>query len=694
MKLARFDSENRVTPEWLEVGLDPASLRHFQDETPHGPTVHAFRTADLDTFVEAVNRAGSCAPIAHLGYQQQAYHLARIFRDGSDAAVHVRYTGPGRFAQGIEPLLNLSPQDARQAYFLGVSSEVFEELEKSTENSSEDAKIRLVRRAYSGTSPGVDLVCRRIVYFGPDDLPVLIHGESGTGKELVAHALFAQRKVGPFVAVSCPAFAPDILDSELFGHEKGAFTGAIGSRMGLIELAKGGTLFLDEVGDMSLEMQAKLLRALQEGVIRRVGGNMSIPIDVRVISATSRDLFAMMEEGTFRSDLFYRLSYLMIRTPSLCEDRGNFEGHVRRLWKKRNSRSHLSRDVIELLWTYDWPGNVRQLDGVLAQLARGYPATNPTVEEAENVLIEKTTGRIPSLDRRRSIRRDELALRKDIEGFSGVREQYAWLARTLHKISSDVARDWLDAPMMRAWTLPPGAVAKRLQRGEADRPVGEQRDLCGLRAIVTTQDQKRDLIALLGTHLDLECEHVPVDLTDTSFYPVKCWARIDGARVPEIESAFESAVPEAAIGCHAEIQVWTLFEAARASLREDVPEAASASQELEELEWTLSWAPGEVDDVLRAGQLATRLSRWKRAIELLSPYAGRGGDVARDLGLALCQSNPVDSDGYQRGLDLLRKACQRSQRDSDVIASGIETWKRSGRKTYALDFNASDARGR
>lgn len=692
MKLARFDPENRKTPEWLEVDLDHASLRRFQDATPYGPTVHAFRNADLDTFVEAMNKASGCAHIKHLGTQSRSYHLARVFRNISDAAVHVIYTGDGRFTQGIEPLLNLSAKDSRQAYFLGVSAGVFEGLEKLTANSCEDPDMPFVRRAYPGTSAGADLVRRRILLFAPWRLPVLILGASGTGKELVAKALYEYRKIGPFVSVNCAEFSPSMLESELFGHQEGAFTGATRTRTGLIEAAHGGTLFLDEIGDTSPEMQVKLLRALQEHVIRRVGGNDFIPVDVRVIAATSRDVQAMMEKGTFRSDLFYRLSYLSIPTPNLGDDRLNFEWHVRRLWRKWSSRGDLSREVVDFLWTYSWPGNVRQLDGVLAQLACEYQATNPTVEEAENVLVEKTTGRLPSRYRRGSIRHGDLALREDVEGFSGVRREYAWLADTIEKISSDAARDWLDAPMMRPWTLSVGAVAKRLQRGEAKSPVREQRDLCGLRAIVTTQDQKRNLIALLGTHLDLECEHLPVDLSDTSFYPVKCWARIDDARVPGIESTFDSAVPRAAIGRHAEIQVWTLFEAAWASLREDLPEAASASQELEELEWTLSWAPEDVDDVLRAGQLATRLSRWKRAIELLSPYDYRGGDVKRDLGLALCQGNPVDSDEYRHGLRLLRKACRRSCRDSDVIASGVETWKRSGRKAYALGFDSSEVR--
>lgn len=691
MKLARFDSENREAPEWLEVDLDPASLLRFQNETPHGPTVHAFRNPDLDTFVNAVNRANGCVPIAHLGDQPQAYHLTRIFKDGPDAAVRVLYTRRGRFAQGIDPLLGLPPQDARQAYFLGVSSEVFAELESWTANSCEDPKMPLVRRAFPGTSPGVDLVRRRILLFAPQRLPVLILGESGTGKELVANALYDQCRRGKWLAVSCAAFAPDVLDSELFGHERGSFTGAISSRMGLFEAAKGGTIFLDEVGDMSLEMQAKLLRALQENMIRRVGGNNAIPIDVRVIAATSKDLFAMMNDGTFRPDLFFRLSYLMIQTPSLREDRQNFDGHARRLWKSWSSGGDLSRDVVDYLWTYDWPGNVRQLDGVLAQLALEYQATNPTVEEAEAVLVEKTNGDVPARNPRGSLRRADTALREDVLDFSGLRDQYTWLAGAVHRISSDVARDWSEAPVMRPWTLSAGAVAKRVQRGETDRPVREQRDLCGLRAIVTTQDQKRDLIALLGSHLHLECEHIPVDLLDTSFYPVTCWARIDDERVPRIESTFDSAVPEEAIGRHAEIQVWTLFEAAWASLREDVPEATAAREELEELEWTLSRAPGHVDDVLRAGQLATRLSRWKRAIELLSPHGYRGGDVKRDLGLALCKSKPVGSEDYRRGLVLLRKVCWRSRRDSDVIASGIETWKRSGREAYALDFDASHA---
>jgi two-component system response regulator AtoC len=206
----------------------------------------------------------------------------------------------------------------------------------------------------------------------PTDLTVLIHGESGTGKELMARAIhrLSARKDGPFIPVNCAAIPEGLLESELFGHERGAFTGAIRARPGRFELAREGTLFLDEIGDMPLAMQAKILRVLQERQFERVGGTRSIGADVRVIAATHQDLEAMAAEGRFRSDLFYRLQGVRLVMPPLRERIDDLpllvthllERAAQRLWRQPAT---VSTEGLRCLWTYPWPGNIRELQHVL-----------------------------------------------------------------------------------------------------------------------------------------------------------------------------------------------------------------------------------------------------------------------------------------------------------------------------------------
>ena len=201
---------------------------------------------------------------------------------------------------------------------------------------------------------------------------VLIHGESGTGKELLARLIHdhSGRVRGPFVAVNCAAIPETLLESELFGHEKGAFTGAAARRVGRFERATGGTLFLDEVGDMSPGMQAKILRALQEEEIERVGGDRTIPVDVRVVAATNRDLAVEVAAGRFREDLYYRLAVVVIHLPPLRERGGDVEllaRHYLEHFARKHARAvhEIGDDAVELLRSYPWPGNIRQLRNVI-----------------------------------------------------------------------------------------------------------------------------------------------------------------------------------------------------------------------------------------------------------------------------------------------------------------------------------------
>jgi len=219
-----------------------------------------------------------------------------------------------------------------------------------------------------GDSPAMKRVFRQLEKLAAVDSSVMLRGESGTGKELAARIIYEKscRANDPFVAVNCGAIPPNLIQSELFGHEKGSFTGACRRQIGHIEAANGGTLFLDEIGDLPLELQVNLLRFLQEKIITRVGGTEPIPVDVRVITATHRDLREEIREGRFREDLFYRLCVLDLELPPLRERRGDIEllayYFLRKMGPSLNPAIRgFSASALHHMLTYDWPGNVREL---------------------------------------------------------------------------------------------------------------------------------------------------------------------------------------------------------------------------------------------------------------------------------------------------------------------------------------------
>ena len=204
---------------------------------------------------------------------------------------------------------------------------------------------------------------------------MLILGESGTGKELVARAIHenSERKRGPFVAVNCATLTENLLESELFGHERGAFTGAVAQRRGKLGLADGGTIFLDEVGELALPLQAKLLRALQEREVERLGGKRPIPVDIRVVAATNRDLEEAVKAGTFRKDLYYRLNVVSVHLPPLRERRDDLVLLIRHFAQLKAKEMGipekiLKPEAVDALLSYPWPGNVRELENLIERL--------------------------------------------------------------------------------------------------------------------------------------------------------------------------------------------------------------------------------------------------------------------------------------------------------------------------------------
>ncbi|MEM9057348.1 MAG: sigma-54 dependent transcriptional regulator [Pseudomonadota bacterium] len=243
------------------------------------------------------------------------------------------------------------------------------------------------RRAPTGNSANICEVRRKIEQVADFDSNVLILGESGTGKELVAQAIhdLSSRRRKPFVAINCGAIPAELMESELFGHEKGAFTGAISAAKGRFEMAEGGTLFLDEIGDMSVAMQVKLLRVLQERTYERVGSSVVRKCDVRIVAATHRKLHEQIKDGTFREDLFYRLNVFPIRMPPLRKRRGDVPSLIRDL-TMTNSREgkgtvRLTAAALEALQHYDWPGNVRELANLVERLAILHPSGEVDVDD-------------------------------------------------------------------------------------------------------------------------------------------------------------------------------------------------------------------------------------------------------------------------------------------------------------------------
>jgi transcriptional regulator with GAF, ATPase, and Fis domain len=249
------------------------------------------------------------------------------------------------------------------------------EIRSELEVKQSELEHRFDYASIIGRSPAMQTVFKRLDRIIPTEMPVLVEGESGTGKELVARAIhyMGSRRKRKFVSENCAALPETLLESELFGYMRGAFTGAHRDRKGLFEEASGGTLFLDEVGDMSPEMQKKLLRVLQEKEIRPVGGKETIPVDVRIISASNRNLRKLVEQGAFREDLFYRLCVLTIEIPPLRERRDDIPllfAHFFEQTKKTGQRvpERVDPGVMEILRAYDWPGNVRELENEVRRM--------------------------------------------------------------------------------------------------------------------------------------------------------------------------------------------------------------------------------------------------------------------------------------------------------------------------------------
>ena len=320
--------------------------------------------------------------------------VLRAVRESAPLTQVVLITAHGSVEQAVEAM-------KQGAYDFLVKPVERPELLSAVQRAAERRKLEVENRALRarmgeieqsppiiGSSPKMAEIRATVHTIAPSDATVLITGETGTGKEVVARTIHAHstRRKGPFIVVNCAALPDTLMEAELFGHERGAFTGAESQRKGRFELADGGTLFLDEVGEMQPAAQAKLLRVLQSGEFERLGGAETLRTDARTIAASNRDLLAAAEAGEFRQDLFYRLSVIRIAVPPLRERRGDiplFAQHFLQLYAHRNGKPHLrlAPEALDVLARYPWPGNVRELENTIE--ASVVLAQGETVAEAD-----------------------------------------------------------------------------------------------------------------------------------------------------------------------------------------------------------------------------------------------------------------------------------------------------------------------
>ncbi|MDR5684216.1 MAG: sigma-54 dependent transcriptional regulator [Armatimonadota bacterium] len=301
--------------------------------------------------------------------------VLRELRRVDPSAIVIIVTGYGTLEMAVEAMRNGAfdyvPKPFKQDELLVKIRRALEHEQLLEENRQLHEELRRTFKfeGIIGTSPKMQEVLRVAAAVAPTDATVLLYGETGTGKEVLARSIHYQshRAEGPFVPINCGAIPETLLETELFGHEKGAFTSAVGSRMGKFEAADGGTIFLDEIGDMSAAMQVKLLRVLQERAFERVGGNRVIRVDVRVIAATNKDLRQAIRNGAFREDLFYRLSVVPIELPPLRDRPDDIPVLAQHFLEKYRERYRkpiqgFSAQAVRKLRRYTWPGNVRELE--------------------------------------------------------------------------------------------------------------------------------------------------------------------------------------------------------------------------------------------------------------------------------------------------------------------------------------------
>ena len=356
--------DDRETCRFITELLATPARRVVSEQDP-SRALHLLRTDRFDLMISDIN----------LNAQSSGLDLLRAFKSEHPSAHVLLISGFGTLETAIEAVRAGAFDYISKPFNIAeIKAMVDRALAHAGERSNGHGAARQPIEhppELIGRTAGMLAVYKQIAFAADSAAPVLILGESGTGKELVARAVHShgRRASRPFVALNCGAVPETLLESELFGHTRGAFTGAVGDRKGIFEQATGGTVFLDEIGETSLALQVRLLRAIEEGEVRPVGGNRAMQVDARVISATNRDLNLEVAEQRFRQDLFYRLSVIVISVPPLRERRADIPMLVERFVQSASARAgravEVSPSALDALVGYDWPGNVRELENTI-----------------------------------------------------------------------------------------------------------------------------------------------------------------------------------------------------------------------------------------------------------------------------------------------------------------------------------------
>ncbi len=337
--------------------------------------------------------------------RKNGMEVLKYIKNNSPDTICIMITGFGSIEGAVEALrmgaFDYLSKPIKPSEVVVIIEKALEVRDLKRENKSlrEELQNRYSYDRIVGQSESIKKVFKLVDKVAHTDSTVLITGESGTGKELIAHAIHyaSGRKTKPFVPINCAAIPEELLESELFGHEKGAFTHAIRTRIGRFELANKGTIFLDEIGEMSPSLQVKLLRVLQERCFERVGGVKTINVDIRVVAATNIDLEEAVNKGTFREDLYYRLNVIPIHLPPLRERKGDIPllvNHFLKKFSKGTDVKSIDENALMMLEAYDWPGNVRELENIVERLVILANGPTITIADIPETILRKS-GHVP-----------------------------------------------------------------------------------------------------------------------------------------------------------------------------------------------------------------------------------------------------------------------------------------------------------
>ncbi len=611
--MLRFDArDGGYAPVYLE--LDVEHFDAFLDAVP-GPAVLVLRTRDLRSLFKTESVRLRVSPLRTQGGDKG---LSVYFHGARPVALESKYQQRGRLLSSIRNFIEgARGRGEPTVHFLGVSPELFDELLQGAiaGDAERDKTSRLASTGggdephapsppispedewlapFSGTSPELEKVRTLIrrAATAPEftDTPVLISGPSGSGKELAAravHEIGLGARGGLWVPLNCAAIPKELLESELFGIEA-KVVGDVAARIGLWEQASigRGTLFLDEIGDLREEHQAKILRALEEGEVRRIGGRNEVRVNARIIAATNRDLHGMVLEGRFRADLYYRLARIMIDVPGLAQ-RGDLERLAQQIWRDevtRSQKARLSPEIIQLLDSHTWPGGVRELKAVLETLyIHHYGELTPRVEQLIEALQTRPDSPLPAWVASGTAPPGESATRLaaagapvpgslatigvHVEAFRRRRPLYERFANVLRTILTELAERHAPLAIVQARAKPVASFAEKVLReqGKLSDPLEDIHDLCAARIIVHTEDQIREVRGFLEQYFEVDAKESlaperPTAPAIPGYDAVRFYVRLDRVRAQALATALGIEVPSDVLGHWAEVEVQTSLE--------------------------------------------------------------------------------------------------------------------------------------